>query len=456
MRDLTKGSEAREIILFTLPMLIGNVFQQLYNTVDSLVVGNLVGKTALAAVGASFPILFLMVALIMGITMGTTVLVAQSYGAGDFRKVRAAVDTSYIFLFWAGLALTAAGFLGTRWLLGLLDVPADALEQAVTYLRILFAGMLASFGYNAVSAVLRGLGDSKTPLYILIVSTLLNTALDLLFVGAFHWGVAGAAWATVISQAVSFIGAIAVLNGRNEFVRLSVGELRFDRPSFIQTMRIGLPTGLQQTLVASGMMVLMRIVNSFGTNVLAGFTVASRLDSFAMMPAMNISQALSAFTGQNIGAGKIGRVRRGFRAGLVIGLILSGATSVVVMAAGRPLVSLFNTDPQVIATGGQYLLIVGAFYMVFSTMFVVNGVLRGAGEAMVPLLNTILALWIIRIPCAIWFSREAGPAGIWWSMPAGWTAGCTAALLYYASGKWKNRSLAMRKKPGEGEEDGNG
>ena len=392
MRDLTRGSEARQIILFTLPMLIGNVFQQLYNTVDSLVVGNLVGKTALAAVGASFPILFLMVALIMGITMGTTVLVAQSYGARDYRKVRAAVDTAYVFLFWAGLALTAAGLLGARWLIGLLDVPADAVEQAVTYLRILFAGMIGSFGYNAVSAVLRGLGDSRTPLYILIVSTLLNTLLDLLFVGVFSWGVAGAAWATVISQAVSFTGAIAVLNRRNEFVRLSLRELRFDRESFRQSMRIGLPTGLQQTLVASGMMVLTRIVNGFGTNVLAGFTVASRLDSFAMMPATNISQALSAFTGQNIGAGKIERVRRGFRAGLLLGLCISLITSLVVMTSGRTLVSLFNPDPMVIATGADYLLIVGAFYVVFSTMFVVNGVLRGAGEAMVPLLNTILAL----------------------------------------------------------------
>jgi len=291
VRDLTRGGEAGLIFRFTLPMLIGNVFQQLYNTVDSLVVGNLVGKTALAAVGASFPILFLMVSLIMGITMGTMVVVAQNYGSRDFAKVRAAVDTAYIFLFWAGVVLTAAGLLGARRLTGLLDVPQDASGQAVTYLRILFAGMLPSFGYNAVSAILRGLGDSKTPLYILIFSTLLNTVLDLLFVGVLSWGVAGAAWATVISQAVSFVGAILILNGRNEFVRLSVKDLRFDRESFSRSMKIGLPTGIQQTLVASGMMVLMRIVSGFGTSVLAGFTVAGRLDSFAMMPAMNISQA---------------------------------------------------------------------------------------------------------------------------------------------------------------------
>jgi putative MATE family efflux protein len=451
MRDLTRGSEAVQIIMFTLPMLIGNVFQQLYNTVDSLVVGNLVGKTALAAVGASFPILFLMVSLIIGITMGTTVVVAQNFGARNFAGVRAAVDTAYIFLFWAGIALTAAGLLCSRWLIGLLDVPPEATEQAVVYLRILFAGMLASVGYNAVSAELRGLGDSKTPLYLLVFSTLLNTLLDLLFVGAFSWGVAGAAWATVISQTISFGGAVMILNGRNEFVRLSIRELRFDRESFGRSMRIGLPTGLQQTLVASGMMVLTRIVSGFGTSVLAGFTVASRLDSFAMMPAMSISQALSAFTGQNIGAGKIERVRRGFRAGLLIGLCISGATSVVVITLGHPLVSMFNPDPEVVSTGEQYLLIVGIFYMVFSTMFVVNGVLRGAGEALVPLLNTILALWVVRVPCAIWFSSMAGPAGIWWSMPAGWTAGCAAALLYYASGRWKRNGLTRCEPPAEEE-----
>jgi putative MATE family efflux protein len=452
VRDLTTGSEARQIVVFTLPMLIGNVFQQLYNTVDSLVVGNLVGKTALAAVGASFPILFLMVSLITGVTMGTTVIVAQNYGSRDFRKVRAAVDTAYIFLFWAGLALTAVGLLSARWLVGILDVPPDAVGQAVTYLQILFAGMTASIGYNTVSAVLRGLGDSRTPLYLLVFSTLLNTVLDLLFVGVFHWGVAGAAWATVISQAVSFGGAIAVLNGRNEFVRLSLKELRFDRESFRHSMRIGLPTGLQQTLVASGMMVLTRIVSSFGTDVLAGFTVASRLDSFAMMPAMNISQALSAFTGQNIGAGKTDRVRRGFRAGLLLGLGISLVTSIAVISAGRELISLFNPDPLVIEAGAQYLLIVGAFYVVFSTMFVVNGVLRGAGEALVPLLNTILALWIVRIPCAMLLSSRAGAAGIWWAMPAGWTAGCAAALIYYASGRWKDRGPARRPCPPEEEE----
>ncbi len=447
MTDLTSGSEARGILFFTLPMLLGNVFQQFYNMVDSIVVGNFLGKTALAAVGASFSVLFLMVALIMGVTMGTTVLVAQFFGARDSARIRATADTAFIFLFWAALAVTAVGYLTTGAILRMLAVPPEAMPQAVTYLHILFTGTIAAFGYNAVAAILRGLGDSRTPLYLLVFATLLNVVLDLLFVVVFSWGVAGAAWATVISQAASFAGAVLFLNRRNRFVRLSLSELRFDREIFGHSMRIGLPTGLQQTLVASGLMVLTRIVGGFGTDALAAYTAAGRLDSFAMMPAMNISQAMSTFTGQNIGAGRVERVRRGLRAGLIMSLVISGLTSLGVILFARPLMGLFNGDPEVVRIGEHYLLIVGIFYMVFSSMFVVNGVLRGAGEAMAPLLNTILALWVVRIPCALWFSSFAGTDGIWFSIPAGWVVGCAAAAIYYSGGRWKGRAVAVVRRP---------
>lgn len=442
VKDLTTGGEARAIVLFSLPMLIGNVFQQFYNMVDSIVVGNFVGKAALAAVGACFPVMFLMVALIMGVTMGTTVLVAQFFGAKDYSGVRAAVNTSYLILLVSGVVLSVAGVLSAPLVVRMLGVPPDAAPLTRTYLTILFSGMLATFGYNAVSAILRGMGDSKTPLYILIVSTLMNAGLDLLFVIVFRMGVAGVALATVIAQAVSFAGAMLVLDSRNRFVRFSLRELKFDRSMFMRTMKIGLPTGIQQTVVASGHMVIMRIVNSFGTDVTAGFTAAMRLDSFAMMPAMNLSQALSAFTGQNMGAGEIGRVARGFRAGLLIGLAISTVVGLAVILLGRDLVSIFNRDPAVVSVGERYLLVAGTFYTIFTIMFVTNGVIRGAGEAMVPLFTTLLALWIVRVPCAIWFSSFMGPDGVWWAMPAGWTVGCTATVLYYASGRWKRSRLA--------------
>ncbi len=444
MRDLTTGNETKSIIAFAVPMLLGNVFQQLYSMVDSAIVGRFVGKTALAAVGASFPVMFLMIALVMGVTMGTTVLVAQYYGARDRESVRRAVDTGYIVLFWAGLALTAIGLLVADPILRMLKVPADTYGEASTYLRIIFSGMLPMFGYNAVSAILRGLGDSKTPLWILIAATLANIVLDLVFVVGFGWGVAGAAWATVIAQGLSFLGALAWLDRRNEFVRLEIKALRFDRAIFVQSLRIGLPSGVQQTMVAAGMMALTRVVNGFGTDVMAGFAAASRLDAFASMPAMNLSQAISTFTGQNLGAGKSERVKRGHLSAIAVGAAISVAVGAAVVFAGTPLMTMFSADPAVVAIGARYLLIVGVFYVLFSTMFINNGVMRGAGDAFIPMINTLLALWVVRIPAAIILSKYLGPDGIWLSVPAGWAVGAAFSTWYYSTGRWKTKAVVRR------------
>lgn len=452
MKDLTQGNETKAIVLFALPMLLGNIFQQFYNMVDSFVVGRFVGTAALAAVGTGFPIIFLMIALIMGVTMGSTVLVAQYFGAKEYAKVRATVDTAYVFLFWAGLALSVLGVAFTEPILRLLRVPADVFPEASVYLRIIFAGMLPSFGYNAVSAILRGLGDSKTPLYLLVVSTLVNIVLDLSFVVLFHWGVAGVAWATVIAQTASFAGAIVVLNRKNQFLRLKLKELSFDREVFGLSLKIGLPTGLQQTLVAAGMMALTRIVNGFGTTTMAAYAAASRLDSFASMPAMSLGAAATTFVGQNLGARKPERVKRGHLSAVLLGAAYSLLTAAAVIVFGRALMGIFSADAAVIAIGARYLFIVGLFYVLFSTMFITNGALRGAGAAMVPMFNTILALWVVRIPLALLFSGPLGMGsdGIWWSIPAGWAVGATMATAYYASGKWKGKTIAGRGPAGPG------
>ncbi|HPM72988.1 MAG TPA: MATE family efflux transporter, partial [Spirochaetales bacterium] len=354
MKDLTQGGETRTIIAFALPMLIGNVFQQFYNMVDSIVVGNFVGTTALAAVGTSFPVIFLMISLVMGLTMGTTVLVSQYFGAKDLAKVRAAVDTGYIILFWSGLAMSIIGVLSTNAILTALKVPADVFDEAATYLRIIFGGMLATFGYNAISAVLRGLGDSKTPLYLLVGASLLNIALDLLFVVVFGWGVAGVAWATIISQGASFVGGLVYVAKRNPLVSLKPRSLGFDRDVFKHSVRIGLPTGIQQTMVALGMMALTRLVNGQGTSTIAAFAAASRLDTFASMPAMNLSQALSTFTGQNMGAGKTERVKRGHLSASLVGAAISVAVGVAVILFGRGLMGMFTRDAEVMAIGARY------------------------------------------------------------------------------------------------------
>jgi putative MATE family efflux protein len=265
----------------------------------------------------------------------------------------------------------------------------------------------------------------------------------LLFVVRFGWGVAGVAWATVISQGASFAGGIVYLNSRNELVRLSLRELKFDRQIFGHSLRIGLPTGVQQTMVSLGMMALMRIVNGFGTTTIAAFAAASRLDSFASMPAMNLGQAISTFTGQNMGAGKTDRVKRGHLSATLTGAAISVAVGAVVIIFGKGLMGLFTRDAEVMAIGAGYLRIVGLTYVLFSTMFINNGVMRGAGDAFIPMINTVLALWVIRIPCALLFSGPLGMGvdGLWWSVPAGWLMGVTFSTWYYIGGRWKRKAV---------------
>jgi len=447
MKDLTKGDETRELIWFALPMLLGNIFQQFYNMVDSFVVGRFIGTSALAAVGTSFPVIFFMLALITGVTMGSTVLISQFFGAKDMESLKKVITTSYIFIFVVGIVMTIVGVFSTDFILKALAVPDDIMPEASAYLRIIFAGMLTTFGYNGVAAMLRGLGDSKTPLYLLIASTLINVVLDLVFVIVFKWGVAGAAWATIISQAISFFGAMIILDKKNQFVRLDYRNLRWDRTAFTQMMRIGLPTGIQQTLVSLGMMVLSRIVNGYGPITMAAYTAAARIDSIASMPAMNLGQAVTTFTGQNIGAGKTERVRRGHLSAIVVSTGISLLITLCVVFFGRQLMGIFTTDAMVIETGSQYLTIVGLFYAVFGIMFINNGVMRGAGDVFIPMINTILALWLIRVPCALLFTNvfHMGTNGIWWSIPAGWCIGFAFSSWYYLSGKWKNKTIAKRR-----------
>lgn len=438
MVDLTEGNETVSIVKFAVPMLIGNVFQQLYTMVDSIIVGKGVGKEALGAVGASFPIIFLMVSLVMGVTMGATIMLSQFYGARDYGKMRLTMDTAYLFLFVSSLIVSVAGVVLSEPILRLTRTPPEILPHAVSYLQIMFAGMVFLFGYNTVSAVLRGLGDAKRPLYFLVIASLLNIVLDLLFVMVFKWGIAGAAWATVISQGLSLVVGILYMQ-RQEHLRISPKRMRFDWAIFKTMLRIGLPTGIQQSLVSLGFVALTRIVNPFGTDVVAGYTAATRLDSLAALPAMNLSMAVSTFVGQNLGAGKPERVKRGYRAALLIAVGISAVLTVVLIAFRDRLIGLFSTDPGVLRYGGEYLTIVTSFYVLFAGMFITGGVLRGAGDTMVQMVFTLIALWVVRIPVAAMLAGAVGTSGIWWAIPAGWAVGFTGTFVYYLSGRWKRK-----------------
>jgi len=441
MQDLTTGKEGKMIFQFAAPMLLGNVFQQLFSVVDSIVVGNFVGKEALAAVGASFPVIFVMISMIIGIVMGTTVVIAQYFGAKDFVKVKRAIDTMYIYSLVAGAIATAIGLIFCEPLLRLLGLPENIMPQATQYLRIYLSGIIIFFGYNGTSAVLRGLGDSKTPLYFLIIATVVNIILDLLFVAVFKMGVAGAAYATLIANGLAFALAIIWLNKTHKIIRISIKGLKFDNEVFRQSIRIGLPTGIQQTLVAFGGLALMGIVNTFGTNVIAGYSVASRLDALATIPAMSFSQALSTFVGQNIGANKTERIRAGLKSTVKMAGIVTIVTTVFIVFCGHLMMSLFTNDSDVIRIGDQYLTIVSIFYILFTLMFIYNGVMRGAGDTLFPMFFSLLSLWIIRLPIAYLFSQKIGPAGIFWAIPAGWLIGLILSYSYYKSGRWKNKAV---------------
>lgn len=445
MKDFTSGNVSKLIFNFTLPMLLGNVFQQLYNVVDSIIVGKVLGKEALASVGASFPIIFTLIALLIGIGSGFSIVISQFYGAKDINSVKKSIDTMYIFLFVAGLFASIFGIYYSEELFLLLQLPLELIPQATTYLNIYMAGMILFFGFNGTSSVLRGLGDSKTPLYFLILASLFNILFDVLFVMVFNWGIAGAAWATVIAQGGAFVTGILYLNRTHKIMKFSLSKLSFDKGLFIKSLKIGLPSGIQHTFVAIGMMALLGIVNTFGTDVIAAYTAAGRIDSLAMMPAMNFSQAVAAFVGQNLGANKIERVRKGFKATFLMSNLFCILMTAIIVIFGSQLMKMFTTDPNVIAIGEKYLIIVSSFYLLFSTLFTTNGVLRGAGDTLIPMFITLFSLWIIRIPGAYFLSSEIGETGIWWSIPIGWSMGALLSYLYYLTGKWKSKSVVPHK-----------
>ena len=441
MKDLTQGKEARLILHFATPMLLGNIFQQLYNIVDSIIVGNVLGKQALAAVGASFPVIFMVISLLIGVASGTTIVIAQYFGARKLEEVKKAMDTFYIFAFFASILMSILGIFFSEDLFHLLKLPEEILPQAKTYLHIILAGIIIFFGFNGTNAILRGLGDSKTPLYFQIAATLVNIGFDLLLVMVFGWGIAGAAIATVLAQAGALITAIWYLNKYHSLIRISLFGMKFDRDIFKKSLRIGLPTGFQQTFVALGMMALMGIVNTFGTDVIAAYSVAGRIDSLATLPAMNFAAALATFVGQNLGAGKPERVKHGLISTIWMSSIISLTITLVVQLFPSQLMGLFTKDTSVIAIGRQYLIIVSAFYIIFSAMFSISGVMRGAGDTLIPMFITLFALWFIRIPAAWLLSRHLGVIGIWWAVPMGMFTGFLLSFLYYLTGRYRNKVI---------------
>lgn len=439
MKDLTIGNEGKTIFKFATPLLIGNLFQQLYNIVDSVIVGNFLGKEALAAVGASFPLIFTLISFVIGVASGFTIIIAQYFGARDMRRVQKSVDTMYLFMFGAGVLVSIVGIILSDEIFRLVALPEEVLPLAKTYLNIFLAGIVFFFGFNGTSAILRGLGDSKTPLYFLIISTLTNVLFDLLFVVVFEWGIAGAAIATVVSQGGAFFMAILYLNRTHEVVKLTIRKYYFSKEIFNKAIRIGLPSGFQQSFVALAFLVLIRFVNGFGTATIAAYTVGMRINSLVSLPAMNFASALSTFVGQNLGANKPDRVKKGLKSTFLMSTGVALFTTVMVIMFREFLMGLFTDNEEVISIGRNFLTIVSSFYIIFSAMFVLYGILRGAGDTLTSMFITVFSLWLIRVPAAYFLSNEMGASGIWWSMPMGWFIGMVIVYGYYLTGRWKRK-----------------
>ena len=333
----------------------------MYNVVDAIIIGKVLGKEALAAVGASFPLIFALISFVVGVAMGSTIIIAQYFGAKDMDRVKRAIDTLYIFMFFASIALTIIGIYTSEYIFKLIQLPDDVIPQAVDYFQVYSYGFIFFFGFQGTSAIMRGLGDSRTPVYFLVVSTIVNIALDLFFVLGLGWGVQGVAAATIIAQAGAFFSIVWYLNRYHSFLDFSPLKMKFDRELFRKSLKIGLPSGVQQTFVSVGFLALYRIVNTFGTPTIAAYSIAMRIDSFAVLPAMNFSAAISTFVGQNMGANKMNRISKGVKSTLKMMSVVSISITLLAVLFAEPIIGVFTNDAEVIDIGKDYLYIVSPF-----------------------------------------------------------------------------------------------
>ncbi|WP_298019401.1 MATE family efflux transporter [uncultured Dysosmobacter sp.] len=442
IRNMTEGNPAGHIFYFALPLLAGSFLQQLYNMVDSWVVGQYVGDAALAAVGMGFPVIFMFSSLFMGLSNGGTVVIAQFYGAGKMDRVRDAVDTIYTSFVFSAIPVTLLAVAAVKPILSLLRVESGAYYEAWLYLIVVCAGLVGTIGYNLNAGILGGLGNSRTTLLFLAIAAGMNIALDLILVLACGMGVLGVALGTIISQAFSWLFGLFYINRKYPEIAIRPFCRRFDRHLFRQIMGIGLPAGIQMSLVAIGAMAVMSKINSYGKEFTAAYNVGSKLDQLAFLPVQSLSNAVTAFVGQNIGARRLDRARQGIRITVVSAVVWS-AVMLVLIPLGPTLVGMFSSTPAVIEAGTVYLKCIMPFYFLFSVMFCLNNAMRGAGDSLFPMIDVVLSLILVRVPAVYWFADHYGPDYMYYGVGVGWTLGFTLSVLYYLSGRWKRKgSLA--------------
>ncbi len=442
--DMTRGNPTRLIISFTLPVLLGNICQQLYSMVDSIIVGRAISMEALAAVGATGGVSFLVIGCIQGLTAGFSVITAQRFGAGDYEGVKRSIGVSALLSVIATAVLMAAGILTVRPLLEAMNTPADIIEDSFTYIVIIYYGLIATTFYNLLSCIIRALGDSKTPLVFLVFASLLNVALDLLFITAFHMGVAGAAWATVISQAVSGLLCLVYALKKFSLLRLEKQHWAFDRQYAWKHLRLALPMAMQFVITGVSVLVNQAVLNLFGSATVAAFSAASRIHMLTEQAANSFGTAMATFTGQNYGASQIGRIREGLRKCAVICEGLTLAIMVPVMLFGGAMSSWFidGYHPEVVGQAHLYLFIAALFYPLLTLLFLYRNTLLGLGNGITPMLAGGCEL-LSRLIGAPVLGHFFGFTGLCWINPIAWG---TATLLLFLSYCKTMRNLRPREK----------
>ena len=447
--DMTEGSPWKKIVLFAVPMLVGNIALQLYNTVDSVVVGKYVGDNALAAVGSAGPILNLLIVLFVGISVGAGIMVSQYFGAKEREKLSTTIGNCITLTAIASLFVMIIASLVAKPLLELLDTPESIIDWCHSYLLILFIGSAGLAYYNILSGVLRGLGDSVSALVYLLVSTVINIVLDLLFVAQFRMGVDGVALATVIAQAISAFLCLLRLMKMKEYFDLKSDYLKPQRKYTRKIIKLGLPSGITQAILSMAMIVVQSLTNSFGEMFIAANVIVMRVDGFAMMPNFSFGTAMTTYAGQNVGARRGDRVNQGAKQGTLIAVVTSAVITGLILLFGKSLMGIFTNTPELVELSRDMMGILAVGYIAMAVTQSLSGVMRGAGDTMTPMWISIVTTIAIRVPIAYGISfltrTEDLPNGrqecIFISLLLSWLIGALITFIFYKRGKWKDKAI---------------
>jgi len=447
--DMTEGSPWQKIVMFTIPMLLGNIAQQLYSTVDSIVVGRYVGDNALASVGSAAPIYNLLLVLFMGVSVGTGIMVSQFFGARDREELSSSIGCSITLTAVVSLILMIVSPFVIRPLLNLLDTPASIIDWCESYLLVLMLGMAGTAYYNILCGVLRGLGDSVSALVYLLIATVINIVLDILFVAGFKWGVTGVAVATVIAQAISAVLCLLKLRKMTDVFDLKLSYLKPKKRHAFGIVKLGLPSGITQAIFSMAMIIVQSLTNSFGEMFIAANVIIMRVDGFAMMPNFSFGTAMTTYAGQNIGARKIDRVSKGAKQGTLIAAGTSAAITVLILIFGKYLMGIFTETAELVDLSVRMMRILAVGYIAMAVTQSLSGVMRGAGDTMTPMWISMITTILIRVPVAYGISYLTRtpdlPTGrsecIFISLLLSWVLGAVLTAVFYARGKWKKKAL---------------